>query len=183
MEVRMDLEGHWCFGTGATCRGNFHFLVILVLGDILVNIKFPWERECTAYLHLWLESEVLKSPISLPSISGKLREEWYYVIKGFLLDLLAASSVLCHIMLCYLFPPFSLFFSCNSYVTGTIPYILFGCSSQSMWQLMGTTCSAEGACGKLQVVMFMLWIFVWELMWWQEGDFLLDTETNYVRYK
>lgn len=48
MEVRMDLEGQWCFGIGVTCRGNFclvffvlfFFLVVLVLGDILVNVKF-----------------------------------------------------------------------------------------------------------------------------------------------
>lgn len=178
MEVRMDLEGQWCFGIGVTCSGNFCFLFFSgglgsrwYLCECQVLLR---ERGCTACLHLWLEFGVPKSPISLPSISGKVREEWHCVIKGFQLDLLAASSVLCHIVLYYSFPPFPLFLS-NSYITGTIPYVLFGCSSQSMWQLMGTTCSAEEACGKMQVVMFVLWIFVWELMWWQEGDFLFDT--------
>lgn len=37
----MDLEGQSCFGRGVTCRGNFHFLVVLVLGDILMNVTFP----------------------------------------------------------------------------------------------------------------------------------------------
>lgn len=101
----------------------------------------------------WIWSS--RIPISLPSISSKVRGGWHCVIKGFQLDLLAAPSVLCHIVLCYLLPPLPLFFP-NSSVTGTIPCILFGCSSQSMWQLMGTTCSAEEACGKMQVVMFVL---------------------------
>lgn len=114
MEVRMDLEGQSCFGPGVTCRGNFHFLVVLVLGDILVKCHVPWERGCTACLHLWLEFGVLKSPISLPSISGKVREEWPCVIKGFQLDLLAVSSVLCHVVLYYLFPPFTVMLQVQS---------------------------------------------------------------------
>lgn len=41
MEVRTHLEGQGCFRTGATCRGNFHLLVVLVLSDKLVNVRFP----------------------------------------------------------------------------------------------------------------------------------------------
>lgn len=114
MEVRMDLEGQSCFGTGVTCRGNFHFLVVLVLGDILMNVTFP-EREdalrvCICGLNLEFQNPL--------SVSSPFLVKWERNgTKGFQLDLLAASSVLCHIVLYYLFPPFTVMLQVQSLIS------------------------------------------------------------------
>lgn len=75
------------------------------------------EREGALHVCIYSLNLEFQNPPSVSSISSKVTEEWPCVIKGFQLDLLAASSVLCHIVLYYLFPPFTVMLQVQSLIS------------------------------------------------------------------